>query len=144
MTHPDRPTLIRRTPDQLRAQRAALIAGTGLTEDQLREEYELHQLAEKRATAWETVRGIDYLLDQPATESLCGEECAEGHVHAGRCAAQPDPDRHEYLSTGCLHGEHAYCQGRDGRAGEKKPGVCKWCEAKCQCPCHATSKESRR
>lgn len=43
---------------------------------------------------------------------------------------------HKYTSTGCLHGQHAYCQSNAGLAGRKKPGVCKWCEAKCQCPCH--------
>lgn len=43
---------------------------------------------------------------------------------------------HEYLSTGCLHGEHAYCQGLTGQAGPKKPGRCKFCDAPCVCPCH--------
>lgn len=43
---------------------------------------------------------------------------------------------HHYLSTGCLHGEHAYCQGKTGQAGAKVPTKCKFCDAHCQCPCH--------
>lgn len=43
---------------------------------------------------------------------------------------------HEYLSTGCLHGRHDYCRNDKGQAGPKKPGRCKFCDAKCQCPCH--------
>lgn len=45
---------------------------------------------------------------------------------------------HHYLSTGCRHGEHAYCQGNTGYAGPKKPAVCKFCDAPCICPCHKT------
>jgi hypothetical protein len=47
---------------------------------------------------------------------------------------------HAYLSTGCLHGEHAYCQGRTGQAGAKKPAECKFCEAPCTCTCHTTDR----
>lgn len=43
---------------------------------------------------------------------------------------------HEYLSTGCLHGEHIYCQSMTGRAGPKVPASCKFCGARCQCWCH--------
>jgi len=43
---------------------------------------------------------------------------------------------HRYLSTGCLHGDHGYCQGNTGKAGAKKPAVCKFCDAGCICPCH--------
>jgi hypothetical protein len=43
---------------------------------------------------------------------------------------------HRYLSTGCLHGDHAYCQAKAGRAGGKLPGVCKFCAAPCRCRCH--------
>lgn len=42
-----------------------------------------------------------------------------------------------YMSTGCLHGDHAYCQNKEGRAGPKKPGECKHCGAHCICSCHA-------
>lgn len=44
---------------------------------------------------------------------------------------------HRYLSTGCLHGEHAYCQAMTGQQGEKRPGRCKFCDAQCVCDCHA-------
>jgi hypothetical protein len=44
--------------------------------------------------------------------------------------------RHVYLSTGCLHGDCAYCKGMTGVAGVKRPGECKGCEAHCICPCH--------
>lgn len=54
-----------------------------------------------------------------------------------------DPDTHVYLSTGCLHGEHAYCQGHTGQAGAKKPARCKFCDAPCVCDCHTTAKETR-
>ncbi|MFD3520462.1 hypothetical protein [Streptomyces sp. NPDC058653] len=43
---------------------------------------------------------------------------------------------HHYLSTGCLHADHAYCQGKTGMAGAKKPGSCKFCDAACRCRCH--------
>ncbi|MCX4792544.1 hypothetical protein OG369_42985 [Streptomyces sp. NBC_01221] len=54
--------------------------------------------------------------------------------------ALPDVDPsapHEYLSTGCLHGEHAYCQSMTGQQGEKRPAECKFCRARCTCSCHA-------
>lgn len=62
MTDDDRPTVIRRTPDELRAQRAALIASTGMAEELLRERAEAHQLYPEHHDAWEAVRDIDYLL----------------------------------------------------------------------------------
>jgi hypothetical protein len=43
---------------------------------------------------------------------------------------------HQYLSTGCLHGEHGYCQNKTGKAGAKQPASCKWCRAACRCSCH--------
>jgi hypothetical protein len=47
---------------------------------------------------------------------------------------------HEYLSTSCLHGEHAYCQSTTGISGSimwaKTPASCKFCGAACICPCH--------
>jgi hypothetical protein len=55
-----------------------------------------------------------------------------------RRIGQPDQrDVHDYLSTGCLHGEHAYCQSMTGTQGQKRPGRCKFCDARCSCPCHA-------
>lgn len=49
---------------------------------------------------------------------------------------------HVYLSTGCLHGEHDYCQSMTGIQGDKRGGRCKFCDALCTCPCHqpATSR----
>lgn len=44
--------------------------------------------------------------------------------------------RHSYLSTGCLHGEHEYCQSDTGAAGTKIPAQCKFCKAPCGCACH--------
>lgn len=46
---------------------------------------------------------------------------------------------HVYLSTGCLHGEHAYCQSTHGQAGLKTPAQCKFCQAACTCHCHNTT-----
>ncbi len=46
------------------------------------------------------------------------------------------PDLHIYLSTACLHGQHAYCAAcnrPDGTA--KEPGQCKFCAAPCVCEC---------
>lgn len=43
---------------------------------------------------------------------------------------------HHYLSTGCLHGHHGYCQAKAGKAGTKKPAECKFCRAPCRCRCH--------
>lgn len=50
---------------------------------------------------------------------------------------------HTYLSTGCLHGEHAYCQGKAGAVGAKVPARCKFCPAPCVCPCHTKKEEQR-
>jgi hypothetical protein len=51
-------------------------------------------------------------------------------------------DPHVYLSTGCLHGEHDYCQNKDGQAGPKAPASCKFCAAPCVCSCHELSASS--
>lgn len=50
------------------------------------------------------------------------------------------PETHVYLSTGCLHGHHDYCQNNTGAAGTKIPAQCKFCEAPCVCDCHKTAK----
>jgi hypothetical protein len=70
---------------------------------------------------------------------------AETNQRPVTLAAVPDTPAvtHDYLSTGCLHGEHAYCQGKTGQAGAKKPAQCKFCEAKCLCDCHGTGGETR-
>lgn len=51
-------------------------------------------------------------------------------------ALEDTASSHEYLSTGCLHGRHDYCQSMTGYQGEKRPGRCKFCAATCICPCH--------
>ncbi|HEX5568074.1 MAG TPA: hypothetical protein VFY14_14300, partial [Streptomyces sp.] len=51
-------------------------------------------------------------------------------------APADDGRHHVYLSTGCFHGEHGYCQGKDGMAGPKQPASCKFCKAPCVCGCH--------
>lgn len=43
---------------------------------------------------------------------------------------------HTYLSTACYHGDHDYCNSMTGYNGAKRPGQCKFCEAKCVCTCH--------
>lgn len=47
---------------------------------------------------------------------------------------------HLYLSTGCLHGQHAYCQAMTGHAGAKRPATCKFTDeygcTPCVCACH--------
>lgn len=47
-----------------------------------------------------------------------------------------DEAEHVYLSTGCLHGRHAYCKWEVGKLGPKRPAQCKFCAAPCVCPCH--------
>lgn len=51
-----------------------------------------------------------------------------------------DQPGHVYLSTGCLHGEHDYCQKHTGLSGVKTPAVCKFCKSPCVCSCHREAK----
>ncbi|MEU3261000.1 hypothetical protein ABZ694_24960 [Streptomyces albidoflavus] len=66
MTNP----VIRKTPKELHEQRARLIASTGLSEKVLRERGEAFQLYPEHQAVWDTVHGIDYLLDgaEPSPE----------------------------------------------------------------------------
>jgi len=57
-----------KTPEDLREQRARLIASTGLTEDVLRTRAEAFQLYPEHLDVWRTVEGIDYLLSDTADE----------------------------------------------------------------------------
>ncbi|WP_327377978.1 hypothetical protein OG393_30870 [Streptomyces sp. NBC_01216] len=50
---------------------------------------------------------------------------------------QPATTGHDYLSTGCLHGRHDYCNNTRGIAGPKTPAQCKFCAAQCVCHCHS-------
>lgn len=43
---------------------------------------------------------------------------------------------HAYLSTGCFHNNHEYCQSNTGRDGNKISAQCKFCAARCVCSCH--------
>ncbi|MFE9372277.1 hypothetical protein ACFYM2_21255 [Streptomyces sp. NPDC006711] len=51
---------------------------------------------------------------------------------------------HAYLSTGCLHGDHSYCQTQAKRydGSTKTAATCKFCESAddrgghCVCRCH--------
>lgn len=61
---------------------------------------------------------------------------AELTAWADDTAPAVPPGGHVYLSTGCLHGEHGYCQGKTGRVGAKVPATCKFCAARCRCECH--------
>lgn len=61
---------------------------------------------------------------------VAAAEAVRRHERGG----QPSP--HEYLATGCLHGDHSYCAGtRREDGGEKVPQTCKFCGAPCRCPC---------
>ncbi|MCI3246355.1 hypothetical protein MQN93_42355, partial [Streptomyces sp. 7R016] len=62
--------------------------------------------------------------------------CRDASAQLRAMAAEAQQPGHVYLSTGCLHGEHAYCANVDGIAGLKKPAQCKFCAAPCTCPCH--------
>lgn len=56
--------------------------------------------------------------------------------HASPAEPGPAATDHVYLSTGCWHGDHAYCQSMTGLNGAKRPGECKFCQASCRCECH--------
>lgn len=43
---------------------------------------------------------------------------------------------HVYLSTGCLAGQHDYCQSMTGMGGVKRGGRSKFTDAPCICRCH--------
>lgn len=77
------------------------------------------------------IQGLEHALARtthPRTPTLDSQSAAE------EASAVSE---HSYLSTGCFHGEHAYCQSMTGQQGEKRPGRCKFCEARCTCSCHA-------
>lgn len=58
--------------------------------------------------------------------------CCDGH------------GQHLYMSTSCLHGDHAYCQSDTGAAGTKTPSQCKFCTARCACGCHSGGAQERK
>ncbi|WP_331746772.1 hypothetical protein OH809_45440 (plasmid) [Streptomyces sp. NBC_00873] len=73
--------------------------------------------------------------DHARSEWLAHADAAVNALH--RWERKAPAGGHVYLSTGCLHGEHAYCQSMTGQQGEKRPGRCKFCDARCTCSCHA-------
>ena len=62
-----------KTPAELQAQRAQLIAFTGLAEDVLRERAEAFQLYPEHMDVWRTVEGIDYLLGGSGKDTALSE-----------------------------------------------------------------------
>ena len=83
------------------------------------------------------VRGIvDDLISGPLedVDALAALRNVRALV-SGYSSVPPHGD-HEYLSTGCRHGNHAYCQDTEGAVGPKVPGQCKFCESPCVCACH--------
>jgi hypothetical protein len=77
------------------------------------------------------IQGVDY-LEQMKKAIL-------------RAIPSDNNDGHEYLSTSCWHGDHNYCSHKkvleqpvdgDEYIRTKKPAECKFCNARCICPCH--------
>ncbi|MEU2315132.1 hypothetical protein [Streptomyces albidoflavus] len=78
-------SVIRKTPKELREQRARLIASTGLSEEVLRERGEAFQLYPEHQAVWDTVHGIDYLLDgaePPKSEPCTADTLRSNLLHA--------------------------------------------------------------
>lgn len=92
---------------------------------------------------------ITYLQETQTTTRLGiqGMDYLEQMKRAVLRAIPPDnTDGHEYLSTSCWHGDHNYCNHKkvlvqpsgnmDEYIHHKKPAECKFCNARCICPCH--------
>lgn len=58
------------------------------------------------------------------------------HLGNVSVVAEDRTEKHVYLSTGCLHDNHEYCQSMTGIQGSKRGGKCKHCDAQCVCTCH--------
>ncbi|CAL9672677.1 hypothetical protein SUDANB15_07519 (plasmid) [Streptomyces sp. enrichment culture] len=56
-------TVIHKTPEELREQRARLLAEVGMSYEQLRDRAEMYSLSMDELDVWHTIEGIDYLLD---------------------------------------------------------------------------------
>lgn len=84
-------------------------------------------LARIQAIADEHPAGIDTALIHAELPDRAGPATAQATEPAGV---------HRYLSTGCWHGDHAYCQSMTGLNGAKRPASCKFCQAACRCGCH--------
>lgn len=66
--------------------------------------------------------------DRPTPEEFAAFDAALATLRGDGAAGG-----HVYLSTACYHGEHGYCAAMTGWQGEKRPGQCKFCEARCVC-----------
>lgn len=97
-------------------------------------------LAEHEVTRWSRNGTLAHCVCGTAVACTdAGDEYA-AHLAEALAAAgllPADPAAHVYLSTGCLHGDHDYCQATVGGVGRKVPATCKFCGAPCVCDCHA-------
>lgn len=109
------------------------------------DDYDALDLAEMLVKAQDELAAhrAAYALDAPLRDQLQAAVKALGksETELARLRGQPAPaateaTEHHYLSTGCLHGQHDYCQSHTGQAGAKTPAQCKFCQAPCTCPCH--------
>ncbi len=85
---------------------------------------------------------VDDLCDEPhpTHDHICPDDVRRTLLAAlDEPTQQPTDTTHRYLSTGCLHDQHDYCQSTRGQAGPKQPAACKFCAAPCICTCHRTA-----
>jgi len=61
-TSSEEPTVRYATAEELRARRSELIESTGLGYDVLAQRADTYQLSPEQESAWDTIRGLDYLL----------------------------------------------------------------------------------
>lgn len=79
----------------------------------------------------------------PASECVLRPGHSGSHTNDDATRWWPTPETtHTYLSTGCLHGQHGYCQGTVGQTGAKIPARCKFCQTACICSCHEAKRLS--
>lgn len=89
--------------------------------------------AEVAEDALDRVRHLADLIDTGAPWTSNQQTTA---ARIREAAASRPAGGHLYLSTGCRHGDHAYCQNHTGLSGQKTPATCKFCGAPCICGCH--------
>ncbi|MFE7906455.1 hypothetical protein [Streptomyces albogriseolus] len=94
--------------------------------------------------AWDAeaaIRRVRAVLADPA--ALDWRQRTREALDGPAPAATEATTGHVYLSTGCLHGHHDYCQNHTGHSGAKTPAQCKFCAAPCTCHCHTTAGAQR-
>lgn len=96
---------------------AACTGDCGLDEDECFDQHGIHEFSRVHGVTESVYADIEALAAVIVAVVVCGE-------------------KHAYLSTGCLHGNHDYCKNTEGRAGTKRPAECKFCQAPCLCSCH--------